>query len=129
MNRLDAVRNLPLHRYMGVQRLSAEEGKGTLEFLVGANTVNPAGVLHGGVIYALCDVCAYAGLLSVLTPEQEAVTHDLHVSVMRPARDGEIVVINSIPVRVGRRIGFFDVTATVGDTLIATARVTKSILG
>lgn len=129
MNRLDMVRNLPLHQYMGVTQLSAREGKGRLEFVVGENNINPAGVLHGGVIYTLCDVCAYAGLLSLLAPEQEAVTHDLHVSVLRPARDGQTVVIESVPVRLGRRLGFFDVTATVDHTAIATARVTKSILG
>lgn len=128
MNRLEAVRNLPLHRYLGVTRLAAEQGKGTLEFEVSEHTANPAGVLHGGVIYALCDVCAYAGLLSLLRPDQEAVTHDLHVSVMRSAQQGDRVVIESSPVRLGRRIGFFEVTATVGDTVIATARVTKSIL-
>ncbi len=129
MNRLDAVRNLPLHRYLGVTRLTSDEGTGTLAFEVGEHTVNPAGVLHGGVVYALCDVCAYAGLLSLLKPDQEAVTHDLHVSVMRPAQYGDTVVITSRPVRLGRRIGFFEVTAAVDDTLIATARVTKSILG
>lgn len=129
MNRLDAVRNLPLHRYLGVTRLTSEEGRGTLAFEVGESSENPAGVLHGGVIYALCDVCAYAGLLSLLAPDQEAVTHDLHISVMRPAQHGDIVVIESRPVRLGRRIGFFEVTATVGDTVIATARVTKSIIG
>ncbi|MDX1800285.1 MAG: PaaI family thioesterase [Marinobacter sp.] len=128
MNRLDAVRNLPLHRYLGVSRLTSEDGCGTLTFEVGESTANPAGVLHGGVIYTLCDVCAYAGLLSVLAPDQEAVTHDIHVSVMRSAQHGDTVVIESRPVRLGRRIGFFEVTATVGDTVIATARVTKSIL-
>ena len=88
--RLDRVRALPLHRDLGVQRITSDDGSATLHFTVTDYTVNPAGALHGGVLYTLCDVCAYAALLGVIDDTQEAVTHDLHVSVMSAARLGDV---------------------------------------
>ncbi|MHB0774220.1 PaaI family thioesterase [Halomonas sp. WWR20] len=127
-SRLKAVLEHPLHRYLGIKTLESNQGQGRLVFDVNENAINPAGVLHGGVVYTLCDVCAYAGLLSELTSAQEAVTHDIHVSVMRAAKHGESVVVESRIVKQGRSLCFIDVTATSAGKLIATARVTKSII-
>lgn len=126
--KLAAVRTLPLHEYLGVWGLEARDGRSRLRVPVTEHTANPAGVLHGGVVYALCDVAAYAALLSVLDPSQEAATHDIHVSVMQPARKGDTVSITSRLVRRGKRLAFLESEAAVGDEVIATASITKSIL-
>lgn len=126
--RIEAVLNLPLHRHLGVTRLESSDGEAELQFQVDENALNPAGVLHGGVLYMLCDVCAYAGLLSVLEDNEEAVTHDIHVSVMRSAGAGDRVVIRSKLLKRGRSLCFVDISASVGDKVIATARVTKSVI-
>ncbi|ERJ20473.1 Putative esterase protein [Salinisphaera shabanensis E1L3A] len=126
--RLEQVIAHPLHQHLGIETIESESGKARLSIVVGDNVINPAGVFHGGVLYLLCDVCAYAGLLSQLGAHTEAVTHDIHVSVMRGARAGEVVVFESNPVRVGRRIAFIDVSARVDERLIASARVTKTLL-
>lgn len=126
--RLEQVIAHPLHQHLGIETIESENGKARFAITVGNNAVNPAGVFHGGVLYLLCDVCAYAGLLSRLHAQTEAVTHDIHVSVMRPARAGETVVFESNPIRVGRRIAFIDVSVYVEQRLIATARVTKTLL-
>lgn len=126
--RIETVLNHPLHRYLGLDDIDSVEGEATLAFTVNENTLNPAGVLHGGVVYTLCDVCAYAGLLSVLTDDEEAVTHDIHVSALRSAKFGDKVRVRSTLVKRGRSLCFIDVAAEVEGKLIATARVTKSIL-
>lgn len=126
--RLDAIRELPFHRYLGFEIVRAEEGEAELSFTVNDATINPAGVLHGGIVYTLCDVCAYAGLASVLPPEKEAVTHDIHVSVLRAAALGDVVSFVSHPVKIGRSLCFLDITATVAGRPIATARVTKTLV-
>ena len=126
--RLQQVIDHPLHQHLGIETIDSENGAARFSIRVDENTLNPAGVLHGGVLYLLCDVCAYAGLLSTLDTNTEAVTHDIHVSVMHAARAGEVVVFESNPVRVGRRIAFIDVSARVDERLIATARVTKTLL-
>jgi|TARA_B110000008_G_scaffold264892_1_gene289566 uncharacterized protein (TIGR00369 family) len=126
--RLQKVVDHPLHQFLGVMDIVSHEGCGELTITVTDNLVNPAGLFHGGVVYVLSDVCAYAGLLSLLKDTEQAVTHDLHISVMRSAKMGDKVVFKSEVVKQGRQVCFLNVTATVNDKTIATARVTKSII-
>ena len=126
--RLRKVLDHPLHQFLGVADISSEDGQGEIRIKVGEELVNPAGLFHGGVVYVLSDVCAYAGLLNLLSDNEEAVTHDLHVSVLRPAKLGDEVVFRSGVVKRGRQLCFLDVTASVNEKVIATARVTKSII-
>lgn len=127
-SRIAQVIDHPLHRHLGIRTIDSTEGVGRLSITVDDNTVNPAGVFHGGVMYLLCDVCAYAGLLSVLESAQEAVTHDIHVSVMTTAKAGDVVTFSSRPAKIGRSIAFIDVEARVGASIIASARVTKTLM-
>jgi len=126
--RLRKVLDHPLHQFLGVADISSEDGQGEIRIKVSEELVNPAGLFHGGVVYVLSDVCAYAGLLNLLSDNEEAVTHDLHVSVLRPAKLGDEVVFRSDVVKRGRQLCFLDVTASVNEKVIATARVTKSII-
>lgn len=126
--RLQQVADHHLHQHLGITEIKSDSGNGSLSVTVSRNTVNPAGVFHGGVAYMLCDICAYAGLLSLIDDKTEAVTHDIHVSVMQSARRGDVVDFNSSVVRLGKRLCFIDVTASVAGKVIATARVTKSLL-
>jgi uncharacterized protein (TIGR00369 family) len=126
--RLSKIIEHPLHRFLGVTTIQSKSGKGTLSVKINDNTVNPAGAFHGGVIYVLCDVCAYCGLLSLIDDGTSAVTHDLQVSIMKSAKLGDIVDFNSKVVKLGRRICFIDVKVTLSGQIIASARVTKSIL-
>ena len=126
--RLELVRTLPLHQQLGMTEINSDAGCGDLRFAVGQNQLNPAGMLHGGVLYTLCDVCAYAGLLSVLDDQSEAVTHDLHVSVMGAMAAGATGRIRSRVVRMGRRVVFIDAEVMSEDRIIATARITKSLI-
>lgn len=127
-SRLDRIAAHPLHRQLGITDVRSADGHGAFAITVDEHSLNPAGMLHGGVLYLLCDVCAYVGLVSQLDNATEAVTHDLHVSVMRPARRGDRLDLRSHVVRLGRRIAFIDVAACVAAQSIATARVTKTLL-
>ena len=126
--RILQIVNHPLHRHLGIRDAHSEDGRGRFTFAVGDTTVNPAGALHAGVIYLLCDVCAYLGLMSVLPGHQEAVTHDIHVSVLRSAQRGDTVKMESKIVKKGKSLCFIDVTAAAEGQLIATARITKSLI-
>ena len=126
--RLEHSIAIPFHEYLGVTSATSESGRGELSVEVSANTVNPSGLFHGGAIYALCDVCAYTALLSLMDDDTEAVTNDIHVSLMRGAVAGDVVRFRSEVVKHGKRLCFIDVKATVNGQLIATASVTKSLL-
>lgn len=127
-DRLKQLVALPFHQYLGVTSVESQSGRGELSLKVSENIVNSAGMFHGGAIYALCDICAYGALFSLLDDTSQAVTHDIHVSVMRSARLGDFVCFNSEVVKIGKSLAFIDVKVTLEGQMIASARVTKSIL-
>lgn len=126
--RLQPLLDHPLHRQLGVHALRSQDGAGHLAIVVSELSSSPAGGLHGGVVYLLCDVCAMVGLLSRLPPGAHAVTHDIQVSVMRSAALGERVGFDSRIVQLGRRLCFCEVVVRSGERTLATAKVTKSLL-
>lgn len=125
---LPYVMNHPLHRAMGVERIEAANGRSRIEIDVGPGMVNAAGMFLGGNVYTICDMACYAALLSELPEGENAVTHDIHVSLMRGAKAGDRVVFSGRVIRRGRSIAFLEAEARVGDDVVARATVTKSIL-
>lgn len=126
--KLQAVQNQPYHHYLGLQKLEAETGHGRLQLVIEEQLINPAGALHGGVLYSVLDVVSYLALLSQLEAKQEAVTHDIHVSVMRAAKLGQQLNFSATLEKLGKRLAFIEAKARCGEQLIASARVTKSII-
>jgi uncharacterized protein (TIGR00369 family) len=126
--RIAMVLAIPLHRHLGVEFISAEAGKSLLALPVAPHCENAVGVLHGGILYALSDVASYVALVGMLSAEEDGVTHDIHVSVMRPAPAGTRVLFHAEVRRKGRSLAFIDVEARSDETLIACARVTKSLV-
>lgn len=118
----------PLHQFLGVTTIESEGGKGKLSVTINENTANPAGVFHGGAIYALCDVCGYCGLVSLIDDKTTAVTHDIQVSVMRAAPKGAVADFSSEVVKLGKKVCFIDVKVTVAGKIIASARITKTMV-
>lgn len=117
-----------VHQFFGVKITEATAETARLEMTVEEHVLNPAGVLHGGVLYALCDSAAYVALLGQLGAEEEAVTHDIHVSVMRPVSPGSRLCFDATIDRKGKTLAFLSTRATVDNKLVATARITKSLV-
>lgn len=125
---LPQIRELALHRYLGLGEISAGGGRSRLDIVVGPGNRNPAGALHGGVLYLLCDVACYAALLSELADHEDAVTHDIHVAVLRAAAQGDRVTFTGQVIKRGRTLAFVEARACCADRLLARAAVTKSIV-
>lgn len=126
--KLETVKAHPYHQYLDLEDFNSNEGTGSLTLKVSDKHINPAGVLHGGVVYSVLDVVSYIALLSKLTAKQEAATHDIHVSVMRPAKAGDTVSFVAQIEKLGKSLAFITSKAKVDGKTIATARVTKSII-
>lgn len=126
--RVESVKNQALHKHLGVIDVFSEDGNGELHAIVNEHATNINGAYHGGVIYTLCDVCAYAGLVSKLEPNQQAVTHDIHISILRPSFANDEIVYRSTLKKLGRNLCFIDVEVESKKGLVATARVTKSLI-
>jgi uncharacterized protein (TIGR00369 family) len=126
--KLEAVKAHPYHAYLGLKQFQSDNGQGRLELQVAEQHINPAGALHGGIIYSVLDVVAYIALLNQLPPTQEAVTHDIHISVMRAAKLGDQLEFSATVEKLGKNLAFIQVQASSNGKLIATARVTKSLI-
>ncbi len=122
------VQTLPLHKFLGVKLVGFRPYSGEIRFRAGKTAVNVAGVLHGGVLYALLDAAAYQGLIPLLNEGENAVTHDIHVSVLRPVMLGDTVDLKGRILKRGRTTIFAESEAWVKGELVAVARVTKSVI-
>lgn len=127
-NTLKLITQLPYHQFLGIDVLQAEAGNSQVQLKVNEQTANPNGMLHGGIIYSIADVSAYIALLTTLNQQQDAVTHDIHTSVFRPVPSGSEVFFNSSIARLGKSIAFLDTEIVSDNKVVATARVTKSII-
>ncbi|MDB4942166.1 MAG: uncharacterized protein JWP97_1700 [Labilithrix sp.] len=123
----ELVLGLPLHRQLGLA-FDGRGPEGTVTHFVVTGELAAFGFVHGGTLYALLDVTSFLALAPLLGEGEHAVTHDLHVSVMRPAPVGATIHLTARVVRRGKQIAFLEARAEWDGTLVATARVTKTIV-
>ena len=86
--RVQAVLDIPLHRFLGMELRDPADPSAGIWFPVAGPAQNQAAMLHGGVVYTLLDVAAFLALLPHLSDDEHAVTHDLTVSLLRPVAAG-----------------------------------------
>jgi uncharacterized protein (TIGR00369 family) len=126
--RVQAVLDIPLHRFLGMQLRDSADPSSGIWFPVDEPAQNQAEVLHGGVVYTLLDVASFLALLPHLGEDEHAVTHDLSVSLLRPVAAGARVDVTGTVLRRGRAVAFMRAEATVEGVVVAAAQVTKSIV-
>jgi uncharacterized protein (TIGR00369 family) len=126
--RVQAVLDIPLHRFLGMELRDPAEPSAGIWFPVAPPAQNQAAVLHGGVVYTLMDVASFLALLPSLSDAEHAVTHDLTVSLLRPVAADERVNVTGTVLRRGRQVAFMRAEATVGGQVVAAAQVTKSVV-
>lgn len=122
------VDDLPFHRFLEMSITRAEPGIGELVLRPSGKTINAGGVVHGGIIYSLLDAAGYLAMMPVLRDHQNGVTHDMHASVLNAAPVDQPLVFKGFLRKLGKRLAFCDSEAWSGDSLVATGRVTKSII-
>ena len=126
--RVAGVLDIPLHRFLGVHLVDADDPAAGVAFAADEPALNNVGVLHGGVVTALLDVACYLALLPHLAPDENAVTHDLTASLVRSVPRGAQVQVTGSVVRRGRTIAFLRADARVDGEVVAAAQVTKTLL-
>ncbi len=122
------VRQLPLHQSWGIRDIQSKEGQSEVLVEVTENMLNPTDMLHGGLIYALCDLAAYTALLSQIDENQIGVTHQINVQVIKPVNLGDKMIVKGRLIRLGRSLSFLESKAFVNDKLVASATITKSMV-
>lgn len=128
----DIVLTLPFHQFCGIKLVRQEPGKSVVHMPINDNTGNVNGVLHGGILYAMMDVAAFLALAPLFAPGETAVSHDVHVSVMRPIAKGSTLELRGEVRRRGKGIAFMQVEAwnvsKDEPVLIGTGSVTKTFV-
>ena len=122
------VLDIPLNQYLGIVYDGTIDGKTHSHFLSTPELASFGGQLHGGVLSTLFEVAGFLALVPLLEASQHAVTHDLHVSLMRPVPTGARCNLSAHVARLGKTLAFIEVSASVNDKLVASARITKSII-
>lgn len=123
-----AVLDIPLNRHLGIVFDGSVDGVAKSHFQSTPELATFDGQLHGGALSVLFEVAAFLALAPLLQETQHAVTHDLHVSLMRPVPTGARCDLEARVVRSGRTLAFIEVSAYVEGKQVASARITKSII-
>jgi uncharacterized protein (TIGR00369 family) len=119
----------PAAKLLGFELVDADPEAGTIEiaFTATEDFLNPAGVVQGGLLAAMLDDTLGPALAARFGPGEMAMTTDLHVQYLRPARPGRLVGRGRV-VREGRDVGFLagELLDEAGD-VVATATATVQI--
>jgi uncharacterized protein (TIGR00369 family) len=118
----------PVHRFIGAELIDADHPERGVRFTVGPNTEGRPGTLNGGIISVLLDSAAYLALAPTLAAGETALSHDIHISLLRGVAVGQTVELVGRVVQQGRRVAFIDATASVEGRPVATARITKTVV-
>ena len=110
----------PFAELLGIRPGESADGTGTAFMTVADRHRQRAGVVQGGILVALADYAFFRACRSTLKEDEHAVTIELKLNFIAPARDGELTARSSIKSRGGRIIvGDMEITGEDGQ-LIAT---------
>ena len=96
------------------------DGSSTLMLPVDGRHLNPHGVVHGAVIYAMADTGMGAALYSTLDAGYACVTIDISITYFRPVIEGHLLC-QTILDNKGRTVAHLTARITQNDKLIAQA--------
>jgi len=96
------------------------DGKSTLLLPLDGRHLNPHGVVHGAVIYAMADTGMGAALYSVLDAGYACATIDISISYFRPVVDGQLLC-QTVVENKGRTVAHLTARITQNDKLVAQA--------
>ena len=118
----------PLRAYLEMELGPGEAGHARATLAVGEQHMNPNGVVHGAVLFAMVDTAMGSATMSVLPDGQFCATVDVQLRFIRPASGGQLVADVEVLKR-GRSIVHLDGRVVDGDDrLVATAAGTFAVI-
>ena len=116
----------PFAQLLGITFTGFENGRCKAQLTVREHLLNPHGIAHGGVAFALADSACGGAAMSVLGGPR-LVTQDLQIRYHGPVRPG-LLVAQAEVVHFGRRTITAQCKVTQDETLIASVTGTFAIL-
>ena len=80
----------PLRSFLGHAAWATDDGRATATIDIGAEHLNPNGMVHGAVLFALVDTAMGAAAMAVLPEGTYATSVDLQLRFVRPASAGSL---------------------------------------
>ncbi|MDH3293308.1 MAG: PaaI family thioesterase [Acidimicrobiia bacterium] len=112
--------HFPLGQFLGMD-IARGEGRAVASVELGPAHMNPNGVAHGAVAFALMDTAMGAAVVSILDETQMCATVEIHTRYHRPATSGTIRAQAEV-MTAGRRLVQLEAkTYDDDDRLIASA--------
>ena len=126
----DGPGEFPLRRFLGMELSGDEPGVGLADVVIGPEHLNPNGVVHGAVLFALVDPTMGKATMSVIEePNRYCASIEVSLRFIRPAVHGQLTATATV-VKRGRSVVHLESRVVEGDgRLVATAAGTFAILG
>ncbi len=117
----------PFAELIGLAFTAVAPGRSRCALTLSPQHLNPHGVVHGAVVFALADTGMGAALYPSLAPGETCATIEIKISYFRPVSRGELVCESTLVNR-GRSVAHLDSRVFAGDALIAAASGNFAIL-
>lgn len=112
-----------LHPFADLIELRTDEqraGFSRLSLTVTSDHLNPHGVVHGAVVYAMADTGMGAALYPTLADGEICATIEIKINYFKAVADGELSCVTTVVNR-GRTIANLESRVYVGELLVAQA--------
>ncbi len=124
----DEYGHFPLKDFLGMEVTGGGPGTGTASVMIGADHLNPNGVVHGAVLFALVDTAMGKATMNGLEPGRFCASIEVSLRFIRPASAGPLVADAAV-VKRGKNIVHLEARVVGGDDrLVATAAGTFAII-
>ena len=124
-NGLNTTSN-PFADHVGFSMEPAPPGESTARLAVQPQHLNPNGVLHGAVLYAMADTGMGAAVFPTLAPGELCATIEIKMTYFKAQSRGDIVC-RTVLVNRGKRVAYLESSAFAGDVLLAKATGTYAV--
>lgn len=119
----------PFGELIGLEIAEATDGCSIAHLRVVGSHLNPHGVVHGAVLFALADTSMGAAVKSLLGPGESCATIEVQIRFFAPVREGAVTVATEAVSR-GKRVMQLDSHLTdASGRLVATASGSFAVMG
>jgi len=122
--------DFPLKRFLGMELTGDEPGVGFAHVDIGPDHLNPNGVVHGAVLFALVDTAMGKSTMSVVDePGHYCASIEVSLRFIRPAVAGRVTATANV-VKRGRHVAHLEARVVDdAERLVATGAGTFAIIG
>ncbi len=122
--------DFPLKRHLGMELAGDDPGVATARVEVGPEHLNPNGVVHGAVLFALVDTAMGKATMSTIDEaDRYCASVEVSLRFLRPATSGTVVATAEV-IKRGRHVAHLHAEVVGADGRpVATASGTFAVLG